>query len=424
MNDRIYTLTGRTGFLVAGTLIAVLLSFCTGPAAQMERTTWRAALKTDSGAEIPFNFSVTDSAGEMQLEIMNGTERFRVTDIRSVGDSVFIRMPLFDSDIRALLKGTALEGHWIKHLATKDVMMEFNAVPGDSARFRVAKETAPMNVAGKWAGIFTGKDGKDTSIAVGEFVQNGQKVTGTFLTTTGDYRFLEGAVSGRKLSLSCFDGSHAFLFTGDIGPDNKIGNGKFYSGLSSVDLWTATRDENAALPDAYSLTKLKPGFTKIDFSFPDLSGKKVSLSDERYRGKVVIIQFMGSWCPNCMDETAYLVPFYNKYKERGLEIIGLAYERFTDFKRAKANITQLKDHFGVNYELLATGYQNDKKEVARSVPALKEFLAFPTTILINRKGEVSRIHTGFSGPGTGKHYDEFITEFEKSVNDLLAEKPL
>ena len=53
---------------------------------------------------------------------------------------------------------------------------------------------------------------------------------------------------------------------------------------------------------------------------------------------------------------------------------------------------------------------------------LKDIIGFPTTIIIDKKGDVRKIHTGFSGPGTGEHYIEFISEFEKLTNDLLAEK--
>src|SRR5690606_3883449 len=140
-----------------------------------------------------------------------------------------------------------------------------------------------------------------------------------------------------------------------------------------------------------------------------------------YRNKVVLVQFLGSWCPNCMDETAYLVPFYNKFNRRGVEIIGLAYERTTDLERSKRNVQRLRDRFNVPYEMLLTGYTNDKSEVAKSLPMLNNFEAFPTLIMIDKKGVVRKIHTGFSGPGTGKHYDDFVQEFEKTINDMLAE---
>ncbi|HYK75904.1 MAG TPA: TlpA disulfide reductase family protein [Daejeonella sp.] len=388
----------------------------------LENGVWRATLKTESGAEIPFNFEVKDSAGLKVLDIINGKDRFRVNEITMNKDSVHIQMPLFDSEIKAELKDGNLSGKWIKHLAIQDAIMEFNAESNTPWRFFKSDIGTKNNLAGRWSTTFVSQDKKDTTWAVGEFTHDGSKLTGTFLTSTGDYRFLEGTVADNNLYLSCFDGSNAYLFTGKLENDSTIVNGNFYSGLSSLENWTARKDEKAMLPDAYSLTALKPGYTKIDFSFPDLNGKKVSLSDPKFKNKVVIVQFLGSWCPNCMDETAFLVPFYQKYKNRGLEIVGLAYERTADMERSKKNVERLKNRFNITYDLLLTGYTKDKGQVTASLPMLNNFEAFPTTIIIDKKGKVRKIHTGFSGPGTGSHYTDFVKEFEKNIDALLAEK--
>jgi thiol-disulfide isomerase/thioredoxin len=387
----------------------------------MESGIWRATLKTGSAAEIPFNFEVVDSAGSKYINIINGEERFRVDEISLTSDSVFIKMPLFDSEIKAENRGTELSGQWIKHLADSDAVMDFNARAGDDWRFFKANKNANSNVEGRWSATFTSLDSADTTIAVGEFRQENGRLLGTFLTSTGDYRFLEGTVSDNKLYLSCFDGGHAYLFTGNLLNDSTIVDGKFYSGISGIENWNASKDEHAILPDAYSLTALKKGFTKIDFTFPGLDGRKVSLSDEKFKNKVVLVQFLGSWCPNCMDETAYLVPFYKKYNSKGVEIVGLAYERTKDFERSKKNVQRLRDRFNVPYDMLITGFTNDKAEVATSLPMLNNFEAFPTLIIIDKKGVVRKIHTGFSGPGTGEHYKAFVQEFEKTIDNLLAE---
>jgi peroxiredoxin len=271
------------------------------------------------------------------------------------------------------------------------------------------------NVAGRWSAVFGSGAVRDTT--VGEFKQTGNKLTGTFLTTTGDYRYLEGTVSGDKLYLSCFDGGHAFLFTATIKDDQTITDGKF-----GGEGWAAVKNANAKLPDAYSLTALKPGFKKLAFTFNDINGNKVSLTDSRFKNKVVIVQFMGSWCPNCMDETAFLVNYYKKYYPKGVEVVGLAYERTTDFAKSQRTLTQLKNRFNITYPLLITGYTSNKAETAKSLPMLANFVAFPTTVIIDKKGDVRKIHTGYSGPGTGEHYTEFVNEFEKLTDDLLAEK--
>jgi thiol-disulfide isomerase/thioredoxin len=402
------------------TSILFLFASCDKTSSVLKSGIWRGALITESGAEIPFNFEVADSAGKNYLDIFNSTERFRVNEISKNGDSILIQMPLFDSEIKGVLTDGKITGVWTKHLADTDVVMQFFAEAGIDWRIKKEFEKPAEQVTGKWATTFISADGQDTTIAIGEFVQNDAKVTGTFLTSTGDYRYLDGILDGNKLMISTFDGSHAYLFTATLNGDKLI-DGKFYSDFSYLETWSAVKDDQAKLPDAYGLTVLKTGEKKINFSFPNLDQKMISLNDAQFKNKVVVMQMLGSWCPNCMDETAYLSKFYDKYKPKGVEVVGLAYERTRDFDKSKKNIERLKNRFNVKYNLLVTGFTKDKEDAAKSLPMLNKVIAFPTMIIIDKKGEVREIHTGFSGPGTGNHYTEFVNEFEKLINDLLKE---
>ena len=381
---------------------------------------WRGVLKTSTGNGLPFNFDVKTIGSSQQITIHNGIERFKVTDIKTKGDSVFIHMPLFNSEFKLKFADNGLKGQWIKHLADKDAAMDFTAAPNTGWRF--FKDPKPgFDVSGRWSATFgEGTPGKEK--LVGEFKQTGAKVTGTFLSISGDYRYLEGSVSGNELYLSCFDGGHAFIFTGKINNAKSISNGKYYSGLSGLDKWSAVKDPNAKLPDAYSLTVLKPGYKKIAFTFKDINGRNVSLADDRFKNKVVIVQMLGSWCPNCMDETNFFVTgYYKKYHPKGVEIVGLAYERTTDFAKSQKTLLQLKRHFNIPYTLLITGYTPSKGDPEKSLPMLADFKGFPSTIIIDKKGDVRKIHTGFSGPGTGIYYTRFINEFDKLTDKLLSE---
>jgi thiol-disulfide isomerase/thioredoxin len=388
--------------------------------AKLQTGVWRGVLKNSTGNELPFNFDVENLAGHQQLTIFNGAERFKVTDIKTKGDSVFIHMPLFDSEFKLIMDGKGLKGQWIKHLGNKDASMDFAAEPNTAWRF--FKEAKPaFNLSGRWSAIFgDGTPGKEK--LVGEFNQTGSKLTGTFLSISGDYRYLEGSINGNQLYLSCFDGGHAYLFMAKINDAKTITDGKYYAGYSSLDKWAAVKDANTKLPDAYSLTALKPRYKKIAFTFKDINGHNVSLTDNRFKNKVVIVQILGSWCPNCMDETNYLVnSYYPKYHKKGVEIIGLAYERTSDFAKSQRTLKQLKTHFNIHYPLLITGFTPSKGDPEKSLPMLADFKGFPTTIIIDKKGDVRKIHTGFSGPGTGVYYTQFIDEFQKLTDDLLAE---
>ncbi|SHM69721.1 peroxiredoxin family protein [Mucilaginibacter sp. OK098] len=408
-------------------ILSILLTFSilSTASAQVKLKTgiWRGILKNESKHELPFNFEVSNVAGHQQIAIINGAEHYKVPDVTTKGDSVFVKMPLFDSEFRLKLVDANLSGNWIRHLGDHDSALPFSAAPNTSWRFLKDPQKPAFNVTGRWAAVFgEGTDGRDE--LVGEFKQTGNKLTGTFLSTTGDYRYLEGSVSGDRLYLSCFDGCHAFLFTAKITSDKVITDGENYSGYSAFTKWTAIKNANAKLPDAYSLTALKPGFKKIAFTFPDINGHKVSLSDARFKNKVVIVQILGSWCPNCMDETNFIINsgYYKKYHAKGVEVIGLAYERTADFKKSQKTLAQLNDHFKIPYPLLITGFTPSKGDPMKSLPALADFKGFPTTIIIDKKGNVRKIHTGFNGPGTGEHYTEFVVEFDKLTEDLLAEK--
>ncbi len=402
-------------------VISVLLGSCDKPSYELKPGIWRAALITKSGAEIPFNFQLSDSASVLRIDIINGDDSLRVDEIEQKEDSVFIKLPFFDSEFKGQVKDDKIEGVWIKHLADKDVSMSFYAVHNVSWRIKEKTEKPLYNIEGKWETQFFNPETKDSTRAIGVFKQQGSRVTGTFITKTGDYRFLDGVLDGENISLSTFDGGFALLFTAKVNNDSTLSNGKYYSGFSGLRNFTARKNSEVELEDAYSLTYLKDGYERIDFSFPDLNKNMVSLSDDRFKNKVVIIQVLGSWCPNCIDETAYLTSWQKENNFDDVEIVALAYERTSDFGKSKKNLDRIVKRFDVKYPVLVTGYTIEKGEPAKSLPMLNHVMAFPTTIIIDKKGKVRKIHTGFSGPGTGKYFEEYKTGFEKLINDLRSE---
>ncbi len=399
---------------------AALAACGTQQKTQLATGTWQAHLLREDGGDIVFNFDVLDSAGKKTIHIINAGERMLVDDVRQEGDSVFIRMPFFDNEFRAVLQADgSLQGLWIRHLADKDVSITFKAKPGISARFD-ATHAPQFNISGRWPTYFTAPDGTDSSFAIGEFSQNGINVQGTFLTTTGDYRYLQGVVDGDSLKLSTFDGSHAYQFVAVITSDSTISNGVFYQGITNKEIFTARKDSSAKLQDATTLATVKEAGAVLDFSFPDLNGKKVSIKDEQFKNKAVIVQLSGSWCPNCMDETAYLSDWFKKNKDRGVEIIMLCYERTTDFEKSRKAAAGFAKRFDVNYPVLITGVTpSDPQKAEKTLPQLTGIKGFPTTIYIDKSGKVKEVHTGFNGPGTGEHYETYKKEFNALMDEML-----
>jgi thiol-disulfide isomerase/thioredoxin len=398
-------------------LLLSLLTTISTIAATPKTGIWRGVLSLPD-AELPFHFKVITTSKGYILSIINGKERIYVNEVRLVGDSLFARLPIFDSEFKLKVTDTVMTGVWQNNARKINKTIPFRAAWGTKKRFISKGIAAAANVTGRWEADFS-KGTADSSKAVGEFTQIGNKLTGTFLTTTGDYRFLEGNVIGNELFLSCFDGAHAFLFKATMSKDGHL-MGQYWSGNHWKEPWVAKRNQKYKLPDPNTLTFLKPGYEKFFFTFPSITGGNVSLADKQFVGKVVVVQIMGSWCPNCMDESKFLSTFYKKNHNNGLEIIGLAYEKAADPAQAKANVGRLKQRFGIEYPLLLAGSAN-KEEAAKTLPMLNQILSFPTTIIIDKKGIVRRIHTGYSGPATGLHYDEFVRDFSAFINQLLAE---
>ena len=383
--------------------------------------TWRAEMKPNDSTIIPFILETShDNDGKLKIAVINGEETLTLEEYYFEGDSIIIPMLSFDTDLRLKVEDDKLTGLYEKYWYEVPYEIPITAFKDDDRRFVINKPEPLGDVSGMWDVDFLNEDG-DPDKAVGIFKQKGIYVTGTFLTPTGDYRYLAGVMDGKTLKLSCFDGSHAFLFTAELNENNTLTNGTFHSGSHWYQPWEAVLDENASLVDAGSLTHLKEGYDKLAFSFPNLDSTLVSLEDEKYQDKVVIIQIMGSWCPNCMDETNFLTSLYDKYYAEGLEIIGLAYERKPDFDYSKKRVLKMKEKFGVEYELLIAG-TSDKKAAAETLPMLDHILSFPTAIVIDKSGKVSYIHTGFSGPGTGKYYTQFVDEFTSIIDDLLKKE--
>jgi peroxiredoxin len=400
-------------------IVSVFLLNSCKKSSELKTGIWRAVIPT-KGGELPFNFDIQKETDGYSVVVLNGEEKLKMDKSFVKDDSLHIPMELFDAEIVAKVEDDKLSGYWKKMRSDFSFLKgDFTAEFGKTYRFTEGKENIKPSLSSKYNVLFRSEDKKDSTVSVGLFNTKGNEVAGTFLTTTGDYRYLSGNIIEDSLKLSCFDGTHLFLFKAKI-EDDKLTGGEFWSSLSSLETWEGVKDENAKLPDEKTLTYLKDGYKTIEFSFPNEAGKKISLTDERYKGKVVVAQIMGSWCPNCMDESKFLAPWYAKNKQKGVEVIGLAYEKSTDPAFAYPKIKRLKERFGIDYEVLLAG-TNDKAEASKTLPMLNHVLGFPTTIFIDKKGQVREIHTGFSGPGTGKYYDDFVSDFNRLVDKLVAE---
>lgn len=421
------------------TVLALFFTSC-HQHSHLQDGVWRGELSLIEKSA-PFLFELTNAETDSAtVTLLNGTERVELTGISVSGDSITIPIEAYDAYIKAVIGHDGLEGRFIKNYIENDSGVPFKAVYGNRNRFEPVKQPTTKRIDGKWNVVFINEEG-DTTRNVGIFetveadelrgagfgINKGNKkallaptnkliVTGSILTSYGDLRFLEGTYTDNGVQLSAFAGLSPYRVEFTFEGEDAF-TGIFYTTRGKTRL-VGTRNDQAGLADPYSLTKLKPGQETLSFSLPNLDGKTISINDERYRGKVVIISILGSWCPNCLDEMEFLSPWYKANRHRGVEVIGLAFERKDDFTYAQGALKRLRDRYETEYEILFGG-KVGAEATAKALPELEKVNGYPTTIFIDKEGKIRKIHTGFNGPATGLFHEEFKKEFNALVDELL-----
>ena len=413
---------------------------------------WRAWLDSPGG-ELPFGLELQSAAGTLQGFLLNPPERIPIARLSWAVGELVLHLDPYDSTISARLGADqkSLDGTWRKRKnASAWVELPFHARLGPARRFSAGAATpgsaAPLPE--RWRVQFASET--DAAVAViaaassdrtaarttgetaaGIAAAASGGLTGTFLTTTGDYRYLAGNRDGDRLRLSCFDGAHAFLFDAELQGEPTAGKpkpaagvlrlvGHFYSGDRWHDTFTAVPDEKAQLDDAFKKSRVNAPSELGTLRFPDVKGRSRALTDPAFAGKARIIEVFGTWCPNCNDEAAYLVELHKKYGPRGLSILGLAFELTGDLGQDAAQVERFAAFHHAEYPMLIAGVA-DKEKASRSLPLLDRVFAYPTTIFLHRDGRVRAVYTGFAGPATGAEHAELRRRFTALIEELLAE---
>ena len=398
-------------------IFVCLFAGCSAPTHRLTDGQWRGAFQAQD-TEIPFIFEIRSAATENPtVTLINGDDRFELTGITYRNDSVIIPIKIYDAVLEAKIDGERMSGRLVKLYSNRpDGRVPFTAQKGALPRFAASDDKAAVSLNGRWE-ITVPERGNAQQVGV--FTQTGDGgLTGSILTVTGDYRYLEGSVQGNRFYLSAFAGMTPYLIRGQF-TDADAFTAEFIT-PAGMTRFEGARNPDAVLPDAYAMTSLKPGYTSLDFRLPDLEGREVSLSDPKYKGKVIVVTVLGSWCPNCLDEAAFLAPWYIANRSRGVEVVGLAFERRNDIEYARNQLSVFMEKFGITYDILFAG-STGAESVANVLPELTSLMSYPTTFFIDKKGHVRKIHTGFNGPATGKFYEEFKNSFNLIINELVNE---
>ena len=378
---------------------------------------WRAVLDL-AGGELRFGVRLEQRGDRLAGQLCNGDRCQPFSAVALRGDGLVLEMADYAAAITARLMGDSLVGSY-RNVGNRGPRV----IPFRAARGTWPAGPGPTRLLGRWDAMWIGDFG--TSPRVIELRNGPGGLEGTIISNTGDYGHFAGSARGDSFALAHFDGSYVYLLTGALGggggaPDTL--RGVFHAGLRTQTPWIAVR--STGRPHLKAVTENTQADTTqpFRFAFPDLEGRMVTERDPRFQGKVVVVDVFGTWCPTCHDAAPELVRLYRKYRGRGLEIVGLAYEVSGDTAVDRRQVRRYREKFGIPFTLLLAGI-NDTEAAAATLPQLQGFTSFPTTIFLGRDGRVRRIHAGFYGPATGAQHARQVQAWEGEVERLLAERP-
>jgi thiol-disulfide isomerase/thioredoxin len=379
---------------------------------------WHGAL-AGPGGEIALDFELSaDAAGEFAARLSNHGEWIPFTSAARDGARLVLTLGHYDAELSGELiaEGGAWSGTWRKRSGRESwAELPFRAVAGP--RTAAPAPSAPLApLSARYAVQFSSSP--DPAVLVLEHDALGA-LRGTFLTTSGDFRYLGGSASAEELVLTTFDGAHAFRFQARVLEDGARLEGDFWSRESWHETWSARRDPQASLPDPFQQSLWRDEVALADLVFPDLAGRPRSLAEASAGARAVILQVFGSWCPNCNDESAYLVELDQRFRDQGLWIGGLAFELSGDRERDARQVEAFARRHEIEYELFLAG-TSDKAAATEALAALDRVRAYPTTVFLTGDGRVRAVHTGFAGPATGPAHEALRAEFERLIQELLA----
>ncbi len=376
--------------------------------------TWLGELTLNDSTTLSFLYQLNFNDGKI-VTILNGGEEVLLETSFKNADSIVLNFPVYQVRICAKTDQEIWMGYLEKLDTKEEYRIPFVGSFGIEDRLPNT-EAACCDLPKRWKVAF--KTGERITPAIGEFKLNENRVTGSFLTQSGDYRYLEGKLNGNKLTLFGFDGGYIQVFKATLKNDTL--RGTYHSGLTGFKTWVATPNDTFKLKDPATLSELNPAVDSISFNYPSIvAGERVIYNPHAYLGKVVVLQITGSWCPNCKDQALYLQELKNNYANSGLEIIGVAFERMGTLEKSIAAAKKSKENLHVDYTVGLATYTRDQT-AEEEFPFITKIKSYPTLLIIDKKGVVRKIHTGFAGPGTSRFLEETnsLTQF---IKDLLDE---
>ena len=386
-------------FAVAFTAVLLMLGCADGVQKQGEGPTYLATFSLDDSTTVDVLVSIRQD----DLVFMNGEERVLMRSVSGGGYSV----PVFGGALVGEWIGGGGEriwrGDWVDSLRIKEYRVPLEIAPVKNKIVRGENEESSV-----W----------DTDLGKLKMVQKGDSIAATFLTSTGDYRYQAGEINPKtsRFKIGNFDGVHLFSFEGTIKQDS-ITNGVFKSGTHYATNWSGVRSTTSRV-DWIATQAWNPQSSVFIEGVNSRGGTEVwtkeRLGESGY--KVLVVDVMGTWCPNCMDEARLLKELCEDYPE--MVVVSMAFERSVG-EEALERIADFKEEMKLPWEVLLGGIAN-KRIADSTLSFMGGVKSFPTTAFIPIEGDPV-IHSGFSGPATGGSYEEEVVFFRNTIESLIRE---
>ena len=370
------------------------------------------AVVVAGGVEVPFAFEIRSEGGGLQGSFFNGDRRLSSTEARVDGNNLTFRFAQYASSLELTVEDGALSGRYRRARGEPLPVRAVRAGAGAAA----SASAAPA-IDGTW--VVQAKSNKGETAWRFIARQQGAIVEATILRVDGDTGTLNGAWRGDRFVLSHFSGARPLRL--EVVPQADGTLALSQNGQPPLTAARAAEARAAAIgtPTDPSLhTRMKDPAEALRFSFPDMQGQIVSNTDARFRGKVVLVNISGSWCPNCHDEAPFLAALYKRYRASGLEIVTLSFEE-ADQLSTLARLKAFNATYGIEHTVLVPG---EPDELNEKLPQADNLNAFPTTFVLGRDGRVRAVHAGFPSPGSGAFYTQAEREVTDLVERLLAEE--
>lgn len=374
---------------------------------------WDGTIQFDEAA-IPFTMELQTDGAEVRGAFFNGEDRVGSTSGSLRGDQLSLNFDHYATQLTATIHDGVISGRY------GNERYGLHAVQLRPHRVAAAARGPGPDIKGLWILPVESTKGEHAFRLIVR--QHGDETSAAILRVDGDTGLLTGTFRDGRFLLNHFDGARALTL--EIRPR---GDGRldvtqrgFHSAAQSfvaIRPDAASRQGLAPPADFATHTGMRNPNEPFAFSFPDLQGRLVANTDEKFKNKVVVINITGSWCPNCHDEAPFLVDLYRRYHGLGLEIVAIDFEEAEQLPALNRLHAFLK-RYGIEYTYLVAGTPDQLHE---KITQAENLNSWPTTFFVGRDGLVHAVHAGFAAAATGEFHAQLQTDVTTTVERLLAQ---